>query len=362
MQKHWPPFNFSAGPALLPRAVMEQAQSEFLDWQGTGLSVMELSHRGEHFQSIVEQTERDLRQLLQIPDNYRVLFVAGGASFQFAMVPMNLLRQNAVYVDTGIWGSKAVAEAKKFGEVNHIKALYEQQGLMAILDESDWALPENYDYLHFTPNETIGGVEFPTTPSVGRGKLVADMSSNILSRPIDVENYALIYAGAQKNIGPAGLSIVIIREDCLPSSAAKPLPSLMQYSLLAEHQSMYNTPPTYSWYLAGLVFRWLVEQGGVAEMQRRAEQRAQLLYQFIDGSDFYHNPILPKFRSRMNVPFILADESLNNSFIQQAEQAGLTALKGHRSVGGMRASLYNAMPIEGVQALIAFMREFERKA
>ncbi len=360
MQKHWPPYNFSAGPALLPRAVMEQAQREFLDWQGSGLSVMDFSHRGEHFLSIAEKAENDLRQLLNIPSNYKVIFAAGGATFQFAMVAMNLLKQRAVYIDTGIWSSKAVSEAKKYGQVEHHKALSEIDDLVGIQAESEWEIPDSYDYLHYTPNETIGGVEFPTTPEIGKGRLVADMSSNILSRPINVEDFALIYAGAQKNIGPAGLSIVIVREDLLESKVAEYVPSLMQYKVLADNQSMYNTPPTYSWYLAGLVFNWLVEQGGVEEMAQRAGERASLLYDFIDNSDFYRNPIQPEFRSRMNVPFILADQSMNERFLTQAEQAGLMALKGHRSVGGMRASLYNAMPIDGVKALVEFMHEFER--
>ncbi len=362
MQKHWPPFNFSAGPAMLPKEVMETAQREFLDWHGTGLSVMDFSHRGKNFSFIAEQAESDLRELLSIPEHYRVLFTAGGASFQFASVPMNLLQSKAVYVETGIWGKKAIAEARKFGEVSVVSALEQHNGLVSIAAESQWTLPESFDYLHFTPNETIGGVEFPDTPNLAKGKLVADMSSNILSRPINVEDYALIYAGAQKNIGPAGLSIVIIREDLLERELAQQVPSLMQYKVLAENASMFNTPPTYSWYLAGLVFDWIKHQGGVSEMAKRADERAALLYDFIDQSEFYANPISPKNRSRMNIPFTLADDALNEQFLTQAESCGLTHLKGHRSVGGMRASLYNAMPIDGVRALIEFMREFQRKA
>lgn len=361
MQKHWPPYNFSAGPAMLPKEVMETAQQEFLDWHGTGLSVMDFSHRGNDFSLIAEQAESDLRELMAIPEHYRVLFTAGGASFQFASVPMNLLQSKAVYVETGIWGKKAIAEARKFGEVSLVSALEKQNGLVSITAESQWKLPQSFDYLHFTPNETIGGVEFPDTPNVAKGKLVADMSSNILSRPINIDDYALIYAGAQKNIGPAGLSIVIIREDLLDRQLAEQVPSLMQYKVLADNQSMFNTPPTYSWYLAGLVFDWIKRQGGVAEMATRAEQRSTLLYDFIDQSEFYANPVAPQYRSRMNIPFTLADDALNEQFLSQAESYGLTHLKGHRSVGGMRASLYNAMPIDGVHALVEFMREFERK-
>lgn len=360
MKKHWPPYNFSAGPAMLPKQVMEQAQSEFTDWRGKGLSVLDFSHRGTDFTEIAEKAEADLRQLLNIPQNYRVLFAAGGASFQFAMVPMNCLRNRAVYVDTGIWGSKAIKEAKQFGQVDVVNALSEQDGLQTILPESEWGIEHGFDYLHFTPNETIGGVEFSDAPVVGRGQLIADMSSNILSRKINVEDYAVIYAGAQKNIGPAGLTILIVRDDIIQQPAAQSTPSLMRYSTLAESGSMYNTPPTYSWYLAGLVFDWLIKQGGVDVMEQRANERSQKLYQFIDKRSFYANPIHPSARSRMNIPFTLADESLNARFLEQAEMAGLHYLKGHRSVGGMRASLYNAMPVAGVDALIEFMVEFER--
>jgi len=346
---------------MLPKAVMEKAQSEFLDWHGTGLSVMDFSHRGEEFQSIAKQSEADLREILAIPDNYRVLFCSGGATFQFAMIAMNCLRTNAVYVDTGIWSSKAIKEAKKYGEVSVVDALVERDGLYEILPESEWQLPEQFDYLHFTPNETIGGVEFPDTPKVARGKLIADMSSNILSRQFNVEDYALIYAGAQKNIGPAGLTIVIVREDIIEKSQPDFVPSLMQYSTLADNDSMFNTPPTYSWYLAGLVFDWIKNEGGLVEMQRRASERSQLLYDFIDNSDFYHNPIYPTVRSRMNIPFTLSSDDFNELFLTQAASVGLVNLKGHRSVGGMRASLYNAMPVDGVKSLIEFLEIFSEK-
>ncbi|NVJ61281.1 MAG: 3-phosphoserine/phosphohydroxythreonine transaminase [Gammaproteobacteria bacterium] len=358
---NWPPYNFSAGPAMLPKAVMDKAQQEFTDWHGTGLSVMDFSHRGKDFLSIAEKAEADLRELMAIPEHYKVLFCSGGASFQFATVPMNLLRNKAVYVDTGIWGKKAIAEASKYGDVSVISALEQENGLTSIQSESRWRLPDSFDYLHFTTNETIGGIEFPETPGVAKGRLVADMSSNILSQPINVEDFSVIYAGAQKNIGPAGLSIVIVREDVLENSVPEYVPSLMQYKLMAENDSMYNTPPTYSWYLAGLVFDWIKQQGGVAEMAKRAEQRSSMLYSFIDNSRFYSNPNLSKFRSRMNIPFILADESLNEKFLFEAESCGLCYLKGHRSVGGMRASLYNAMPIAGVEALIEFMQAFEQR-
>ncbi|MCO7223848.1 3-phosphoserine/phosphohydroxythreonine transaminase [Pleionea sp. CnH1-48] len=358
--QHQPPFNFSAGPALLPKEVMDQAQAEFQDWQGTGLSVMDFSHRGKDFVSIAEKSEADLRQLLEIPEHYKVLFTTGGATFQFATIPMNLLQSQAVYVNTGIWSSKSVKEARKYGTVHEINALDKQDELTAVVPHAQWEIPDSYDYLHYTPNETISGVEYDELPESAKGKLVADMSSNILSRPINIEDHALIYAGAQKNIGPAGITLVIVREDILQRELASYVPSMMQYKVLADNQSMYNTPPTYAWYLSGLVFDWLLKQGGVAEMERRAHQRSEHLYQFIDQHAFYHNPVHPSFRSRMNIPFILANESLNDTFLKEAEQAGLVYLKGHRSVGGMRASLYNAMPIEGVYALTSFMERFAK--
>ncbi|WP_144393577.1 3-phosphoserine/phosphohydroxythreonine transaminase [Pleionea sediminis] len=362
MQKHWPPFNFSAGPAMLPKKVMQIAQQEFLDWHGTGLSVMDFSHRGKEFASIAEKAETDLRELMSIPDNYKVLFSAGGASLQFAMVPLNFLRTQAVYVNTGIWGKKAIGEASKFGNVSVVEALQSDDGLLSIVPEKQWAFSDTFDYFHLTTNETIGGVEFLNFPKHGKGRWIADMSSNILSKIINIEDFALIYAGAQKNIGPAGLSIIIVRDDWLQKELPPTVPSLMQYKVLAENDSMYNTPPTYSWYLAGLVFDWIKRQGGVEEMERRADERSTILYEYIDNSEFYRNPVKPHCRSRMNIPFILQDESLNEMFLAEAEQFGLVNLKGHRSVGGMRASLYNAMPIEGVEALVEFMKDFEKRA
>jgi len=358
---HWPPFNFSAGPALLPASVMEQAKEEFCDWHGSGLSVMDFSHRGLDFTSIAEQAEQTLRALLTISDDYHVLFCHGGASLQFSALAMNLLKRKAVYVNTGIWGKKASQEALKYGNVSTIDALQNEQDLSCILPEGSWAIEgDDFDYLHFTPNETIGGIEFDSVPTVGRGKLVADMSSCILSQPINIKDYGLIYAGAQKNIGPAGLAIVIVRKDWLRDDLPSYVPSLLDYRLLAENQSMYNTPPTFAWYLSGLVFNWIKEQGGVATMSDRATARSQALYQCIDNSALYRNPIHPRNRSRMNVPFILQDEALNSEFLKQAETHGLMYLKGHRSVGGMRASLYNAMPMAGVTALVDFMQWFEQ--
>ncbi|WMS87231.1 3-phosphoserine/phosphohydroxythreonine transaminase [Pleionea litopenaei] len=352
-------YNFSAGPAMLPQAVMRQAQKEFCNWHDTGLSVLDFSHRGADFTAIAEQAEKDLRDLLAIPEDYSVLFCPGGASLQFSAIAMNFLRGKALYLNSGVWGDKATQEAKNFGDVIAFDLLSKQDGKTAIRSQQDWPdCSDDYDYIHFTPNETIGGVEFADLPKAGQGRWIADMSSCILSQPINVKDYALIYAGAQKNIGPAGLTIVIVRNDWLQREPVAPVPSLLSYAVMAQNQSMYNTPPTYAWYLAGLVFQWIKAEGGVAQMARRAEQRSQALYQFIDNNDFYRNPIAKKNRSRMNIPFILKDESLNSLFLQQAEAAGLRYLKGHRSVGGMRASLYNAMPMQGVEALIDFMSAF----
>ena len=354
-------FNFSAGPAMLPSAVLKQAREEMLDWRGTGMSVMEMSHRGKEFLSIAEQAEADLREVLAIPDNYKALFLQGGASAQFAAIPMNLLRgrDRADYVNTGAWSKKAIAAAKKYCNVN-VVASSEDSGFTTIPAFEDWSLDSDAAYLHYTPNETIGGVEFHWIPETGDVPLVADMSSTILSRPIDVSRFGLIYAGAQKNIGPAGLTLVIVREDLIgdPDPA---LPDVLSYSLQSKAGSMLNTPPTYGWYLAGLVFKWIKDQGGldvVAEVNRR---KAEKLYQAIDESDFYANPVEPQSRSWMNVPFTLAKPELDGQFLEGAAAEGLVTLKGHRSVGGMRASIYNAMPEAGVDALIDFMREFEKQ-
>jgi len=352
-------FNFSAGPAMLPVAVLKQAREEILDWQGTGMSVMEMSHRGKQFMSIAEQAEADLRAIMAIPDDYKVLFLQGGASAQFAAIPMNLLqgRKHADYVNTGAWSKKAIAAAKKYCEPR-VVASSESGNFTSIPEFSDWSLSEDAAYLHYTPNETIGGVEFHWIPDVGDTPLVADMSSTILSRPIDVSRFGLIYAGAQKNIGPAGLTLVIVREDLI-GEADSALPDVLNYHIQADAGSMINTPPTDAWYLAGLVFKWIKDQGGLAHMGEVNRRKADKLYRAIDDSGFYSNPVDPSCRSWMNVPFTLAKPELDEQFLAEAAGAGLVTLKGHRSVGGMRASIYNAMPEEGVDALISFMQDFE---
>jgi phosphoserine aminotransferase len=354
-------YNFSAGPAMLPQAVLEQAREEMLDWQGSGMSVMEMSHRGKEFVSIAEQAEADLRELLAVPTGYAVLFLQGGASSQFAAVPLNLLRgkDKADYVNTGSWSKKAIAEAKRYCAVN-VAASGEAGGFTDIPAPEDWRLDSDAAYVHYTPNETIQGVEFHWVPETGEVPLVADMSSTILSRPIDVSRYGVIYAGAQKNIGPAGLTIVIVREDLMGESLDA-TPTMLDYAAQAKAGSMYNTPPTYAWYLAGLVFAWLKKQGGLSAMAEINARKAGKLYAAIDGSDFYTSPVRPDCRSWMNVPFTLADAELDATFLAQAKSAGLVTLKGHRSVGGMRASIYNAVPEAGVDALIAFMAEFEKQ-
>lgn len=353
-------FNFSAGPATLPMEVLERAGEELLDWHGVGTSVMEMSHRGKDFMSIAAKAEADLRELMAIPDNYKVLFLQGGASSQFAMVPINLLadKNSADYLLTGQWSKKAVAEAKRYCDVNLIADTSDTKFTTAPAEDG---LNFNAEaaYVHFTPNETIAGVEFPYVPVTGDVPLVADMSSTILSRPIDVSKFGVIYAGAQKNIGPAGLTIVIVREDLL--GKAKPnMPAMLNYKTHADKDSMYNTPPTYGWYLAGLVFEWLKDKGGLQSMGEVNQKKAETLYTAIDTSDFYSSPIDKNCRSWMNVPFILADDNLNGKFLEEAAKRNLVALKGHRDVGGMRASIYNAMPVEGVDALVSFMAEFEK--
>lgn len=354
-------FNFSAGPAVLPQAVLEQAQADMLDWHGTGMSVMEMSHREQHFMSIAAQAEADLRELLAIPANYKVLFLQGGAYSQFAMLPMNLLRGKTSmdYVDTGDWSAKAIAEAKRYGTVN-VVASSKAGNYTSIPDVATWNCDPNAAYLHYVANETIRGVEFKNVPAVGNVPLVADMSSNILSCPVDVSQFGVIYAGAQKNIGPAGLTIVIVREDLIGQTVAG-TPIMFDYKVQADNESMYNTPPTYAWYLAGLVFQWLKAQGGLSAMAALNERKAAKLYAAIDASDFYHSPVDPAYRSLMNVPFTLTNPELDKAFVTQAGQAGLVSLKGHRSVGGMRASIYNAMPEAGVDALIDFMQDFAQR-
>ncbi|MBZ0332860.1 phosphoserine aminotransferase [Marinobacter sp. JH2] len=354
-------FNFCAGPATLPEAVLKQAGSELLDWRGTGMSVMEMSHRSDEFVTIAETAEQDLRELAGISNDYAVMFMQGGASSQFATIPLNLLGENATadYINTGIWSKKAIAEAKRFGNVN-VAASSEDSGFTTIPDPSSWVTNPDAAYLHYTPNETIGGLEYDFVPESGGVPLVADMSSNILSRPVDVSKFGLIYAGAQKNIGPSGLVVVIVRKDLL-GKARKETPTMMNYQVIADNGSMYNTPATYSWYLAGLVFKWLKEQGGVKAMGEINARKASKLYGFIDDSDFYANPIDPRFRSWMNIPFTLGDDALNGEFLTGANARGLLNLAGHRSVGGMRASLYNAMPEAGVDALIEYMAEFAKE-
>ncbi|MFZ0791296.1 MAG: 3-phosphoserine/phosphohydroxythreonine transaminase [Chromatiaceae bacterium] len=353
-------YNFSAGPAMLPESVLRQAQEEMLDWRGSGMCVAEMSHRGKEFMSIATQAEADLRELLAVPEGYKVLFLQGGASSQFAMVPMNLLRGSAGadYLNTGSWSKKAIAEARHFGTVN-VAATTDDSRFTRAPAQSELALSGDAAYVHYTPNETIEGVEFPYVPDTAGKPLVADMSSTLLSRPIDVERFGLIYAGAQKNIGPAGLTIVIVREDLIGEPLAG-TPTMFNYKTHADSGSMYNTPPTYAWYLAGLVFEWMKRLGGLDTMAVINKRKADLLYDTIDASGFYRNPVDPESRSWMNVPFTLANPDLDETFLKEAKAAGLTTLKGHRSVGGMRASIYNAMPEAGVEALAAFMKEFER--
>lgn len=353
-------FNFSPGPAVLPVEVLEQAREELLDWRGTGMSVMEMSHRGKAFVSIAQQAEADLRELLAVPDNYKVLFLQGGATAQFAGVPLNLTTHDSIvdYVNTGAWSKKAIGEAQHYAKV-HVAA-DAGEPYASIPPLANWKLSPNAAYLHYTPNETIGGVEFQFVPDAGDVPLVADMSSTILSRPIDVSKFGVIYGGAQKNIGPAGLTVVIVREDLL-GRARNGTPAFMNFSAMAKEGSMLNTPPTFAWYMAGLVFQWLKRQGGLTSMGERNRAKAGKLYAAIDGSSFYRNPVAKDARSWMNIPFTLAKPELDKTFTTEAKAAGLVTLEGHRSVGGMRASLYNAMPMEGVDALVSFMKEFERK-
>jgi len=354
-------YNFSAGPAMLPEEVLQQAREEMLDWQGSGMSVMEMSHRGKEFMSIAAQAESDLRELLAIPANYKVMFLQGGASSQFAAVPLNLLRgkNSADYINTGMWSKKAIAEGKRYCEVN-VAASSEDSKFTTIPAPAEWKLNADAAYVHYTPNETIGGVEFHWVPDTGDVPLVADMSSTILSRPIDVSKFAVIYAGAQKNIGPAGLTVVIVREDVM-GAAREGTPTMFDYKTQAEAESMYNTPPTYAWYLAGLVFQYLKRNGGLTAMAEINKRKADKLYAAIDGSGFYRNPVDKDCRSWMNVPFTLANPDLDKTFIAEAGKLGLKTLSGHRSVGGMRASIYNAMPEAGVDALVEFMKDFAQR-
>ncbi len=353
-------YNFCSGPAALPEAVLKKAQAELLDWHGAGVSVMEMSHRSTEFMSILASAKARLARLLDVNDDYEILFVQGGASTLFSQIPANLVNgfDSACYLDTGAWSSKAIKEAKRYTKVNVVGSSKEQN-YSTVPDFSNLELDETAAYLHLCPNETIGGVEFSDLPETNL-PIVADLSSTILSRKIDVSKYGMIYAGAQKNVGPAGVVICIVRKDLLARSSDE-LPSIWSFANLAANDSMINTPPTFAIYLADLVFEWLEEQGGVEAIEEINIRKAQALYDFIDSSSFYSNPVDPAFRSRMNVPFILADQSLDALFIEESEAAGLRTLAGHRSVGGMRASIYNAMPMEGVLALIDFMRGFEER-
>ena len=352
-------YNFSAGPAALPEPVLRQAAEEMLDWHGSGMSVMEMSHRGKEFIAIADEAQALLRELMAIPASYKVLFMQGGAIAENAIVPMNLLRGHAGadYVDTGEWSKKSIKEAKKYAKVN-VAASSAESGYTTIPPRDTWKLDPEAAYVHICSNETIGGVEYHFTPDVGNVPLVADMSSSILSRPVDVSKYGLIYGGAQKNIGPAGLTIVIVRDDLL-GGALPATPSAFDYKTVADNESMYNTPPTYAIYIAGLVFHWIKAQGGLVAMEAHNRRKAALLYDYLDTTGFYSAPVAKDCRSLMNVPFKLKDEALDGAFLKGAEARGMVQLKGHRSVGGMRASIYNAMPIDGVQALVTYMKEFE---
>ncbi|KHN52013.1 3-phosphoserine/phosphohydroxythreonine transaminase [Pectobacterium fontis] len=355
-------FNFSAGPAMLPVEVLRRAEQELCNWNGLGTSVMEISHRSKEFMQVAAESEQDLRDLLKIPSNYKVLFCHGGARAQFAAVPLNLLRDRSTadYIDGGYWAHSAINEAEKYCTPNVIDVKTRVDGLRGIKPMREWQLSDDAAFVHYCPNETIDGIAIEEEPDFGDKIVVADYSSSILSRRIDVSRYGVIYAGAQKNIGPAGLTLVIVREDLL-GKARRELPSILDYQILADNDSMFNTPPTFAWYLSGMVFKWLKENGGLAEMEKRNQEKAELLYSAIDNSDFYRNDVALANRSRMNVPFLLADSALDNVFLEESVAAGLHALKGHRVVGGMRASIYNAMPLEGVKALTEFMADFARR-
>lgn len=355
-------YNFSSGPAMLPVEVLRRAEQELTNWHGLGTSVMEISHRSKEFIQVATEAEQDFRDLLNIPQNYKVLFCHGGARAQFAALPGNLLGNatTADYVDGGYWAYSAIKEAQKYCSPRTIDAKITVDGKRAILPMRDWQLSDDAAYLHYCPNETIDGIAIDEEPDFGDKVVVADLSSTILSRPLDINRYGVLYAGAQKNIGPAGLTLVVVREDLL-GKAQKYVPSILDYTVLSENESMFNTPPTYAWYLSGLVFKWLKEKGGIAEVDKINQAKADLLYGVIDNSDFYRNDVATSNRSRMNIPFQLADSALDKVFLDESVNAGLHALKGHRVVGGMRASIYNAMPLEGVKALTDFMVDFERR-
>jgi phosphoserine aminotransferase len=354
-------YNFAAGPATLPLEVLEQVREELTDWRGGGMSVMEISHRSKAFVGVAQEAETDLRELLGVPSSYKVLFLQGGATGQFAAVPLNLAQADSVadYLNTGQWSKKAIGEAKRFCKVN-VAADESASSYSTVPEQSELKLTAGAAYVHYTPNETIGGVEFPYVPQTGSVPLVADMSSTILSRPLELSRFGVIYAGAQKNIGPSGLCVVIARED-LVGKARAGTPLVWDYAAMAADGSMLNTPPTFAWYVAGLVFKWLKRQGGLAAMGERNRAKADRLYRAIDESGYYRNPVAKNCRSWMNVPFTIPNPNLEKTFVAEAAKAGLANLEGHRSVGGMRASLYNATPMEAVEALVAFMRDFQRR-
>lgn len=354
-------YNFSAGPAVLPEEVLQEAADEMLDYNGTGMSVMEMSHRSKAFQEIIDTAEVDLRELMNIPDNYKVLFLQGGASSQFAMIPMNLMKNGvADYIITGQWAKKAYQEAQKYGKANVI-ASSEDRMFSYIPDCSDLPVSDDADYVYICENNTIYGTKFKQLPDTKGKTLVADVSSCFLSEPVDVTKYGVIYGGVQKNIGPAGVVIVIIREDLITEDVLAGTPTMFRYKIHADAGSLYNTPPAYGIYICGKVFKWLKKQGGLTAMKKRNEEKAGILYDFLDQSNMFHGTVEEKDRSLMNVPFVTGDKELDAKFIKEAKEAGFENLKGHRSVGGMRASIYNAMPVEGVKALVAFMKKFEEE-
>lgn len=354
-------YNFSAGPAVLPEEVLEEAANEMLDYQGTGMSVMEMSHRSPAFQQIIDDAEADLRELMNIPDNYKVLFLQGGASTQFSAIPMNLKKNGkAAYIVTGQWAKKAAQEAEKYIDVIRV-ASSEDKTFSYIPDCSDLDIPEDADYVYICENNTIYGTKYKTLPNTKGHILVSDVSSCFLSEPVDVEKYGIIYGGVQKNIGPAGMAIVIIREDLIPEEVDKCVPTMLAYKTQADAGSLYNTPPCYTIYMCGKVFKWLKKMGGLDAMKERNEKKAKILYDFLDQSEMFKGTVVPEDRSLMNVPFVTGDEELDAKFVKEAKAAGFENLKGHRTVGGMRASIYNAMPIEGVESLVEFMKKFEEE-
>ena len=354
-------YNFSAGPAVLPEEVLKEAADEMLDYRGTGMSVMEMSHRSKAYDTIIKEAEQDLRDLLNIPDNYKVLFLQGGASQQFAMIPMNLMKNKvADYIVTGVWAKKAYQEAQKYGKANKI-ASSEDETFSYIPDCSDLPISEDADYVYICENNTIYGTKFKKLPNTKGKVLVSDVSSCFLSEPMDVEKYGIIYGGVQKNIGPAGVVIVIIREDLITEDVLEGTPTMLQYKIHADAESLYNTPPAYGIYMCGKVFKWLKKQGGLAAMKEYNEKKAKVLYDFLDESKLFKGTVRKEDRSLMNVPFVTGSDELDAKFVKEAKEAGFENLKGHRSVGGMRASIYNAMPIEGVEKLVEFMKKFEEE-